>query len=419
MNYIIIGAGVTGLSFANFIDDKNFYILEKENEIGGYCKTVKQDGFTWDYSGHFFHFQNPSIKDYVTSRMPNDELIEVIKVAKIFYKGSYIDFPFQKNIHQLDKNEFIECLYDLYFRNGNPNYTNFEEMVYSKFGKSISDKFLIPYNEKLYACPLNELDCEAMGRFFPHADIADIIENVKFENNRSYNNTFIYPKNGAMEFIHALAKDIDKNKILKSEKLIKVDAINKIIQTSKRNLSYSYLISTIPLPQLLDLLDYPYDSDVFNYNKVLVFNLGFDKKGPEQLHWVYFPEKKYRFYRVGFYDNILKSNRMSLYVEIGQKSDEVFDIISELDIVLRNLEDIGIIEGHQLLSYIPLVLNPAYVHITKESNRSFHEISSAINKRSIYTLGRYGGWKYCSIEDNIIEAKELAKSFNTFPGRKP
>lgn len=27
----------------------------------------------------------------------------------------------------------------------------------------------------------------------------------------------------------------------------------------------------------------------------------------------------------------------------------------------------------------------------------------------IITIGRYGGWKYCSIEDNIIEAQNLAK----------
>ena len=35
--------------------------------------------------------------------------------------------------------------------------------------------FLIPYNTKLYATDLDRLDRDAMGRFFPHADVADII----------------------------------------------------------------------------------------------------------------------------------------------------------------------------------------------------------------------------------------------------
>ena len=36
--------------------------VEKEKEIGGYCRTIKQNGFIWDYAGHFFHF-NFGLKD--------------------------------------------------------------------------------------------------------------------------------------------------------------------------------------------------------------------------------------------------------------------------------------------------------------------------------------------------------------------
>jgi len=46
---LIIGAGITGLSYANFSGNADLLILEADNEIGGYCKTVKQDGFVWDY----------------------------------------------------------------------------------------------------------------------------------------------------------------------------------------------------------------------------------------------------------------------------------------------------------------------------------------------------------------------------------
>ena len=45
--------------------------------------------------------------------------------------------------------------------------SNFKEMLYARFGRGIAEKFLIPYNEKLYACDLGALDSDAMGRFFP------------------------------------------------------------------------------------------------------------------------------------------------------------------------------------------------------------------------------------------------------------
>ena len=35
---------------------------------------------------------------------------------------------------------------------------------------------------------------------------------------------------------------------------------------------------------------------------------------------------------------------------------------------------------------------------------------SILTKNNIYSIGRYGSWTYCSIEDNIIEAKDLAKN---------
>lgn len=53
---LIIGAGITGLSYAMFKGDNDYIIIEKESEIGGYCRTTKRNGFVWDFSGHFFHF---------------------------------------------------------------------------------------------------------------------------------------------------------------------------------------------------------------------------------------------------------------------------------------------------------------------------------------------------------------------------
>ena len=99
--YLIIGAGATGLAFANFIDNKDYIILERDSEIGGYCKTVLQDGFVWDYSGHFFHFRDPAIEKYLVDRMDQEEVRTITKCSKILYKHELIDFPFQKNIHQL------------------------------------------------------------------------------------------------------------------------------------------------------------------------------------------------------------------------------------------------------------------------------------------------------------------------------
>ena len=52
-------------------------------------------------------------------------------------------------------------------------------------------------------------------------------------------------------------------------------------------------------------------------------------------------------------------------------------------------------------------MDPSYVHITTESEKTYKTFCEDFNKKGIYSIGRYGSWTYCSIEDNIIQAKEL------------
>lgn len=421
--YLIIGAGMSGLAFANFIDDDDYLVIERDLEIGGWCKTIKQDGFVWDYSGHFFHFKHPDIEAYLRDRMPADEVTTVARQSKIIFEDTWIDFPFQKNIHQLSKDRFIDCLYDLVFRDEAPEHfdsRSFKGMLYEKFGRSISEFFLVPYNEKLYACDLEELDRDAMGRFFPYADLEDIVRNMRRPDNSSYNATFTYPRNGAIMYVNALKSEVPDERLLLGQGIVSLDLDHKIARTDQGlEIEFEYLISSAPFDRLLAMTDLTYDSTVFTYNKVLCFNLGFDKKGPENVHWVYFPEREYAFYRVGFYDNILADDRMSLYVEIGYAADEEPDVPTMRARVLKDLEKAGIIDGHELVSDHHVVLDPAYVHITEGSRKVFCELTGVLALRGVHTIGRYGGWTYCSIEDNIVEARELATRFNALKRDPP
>ena len=54
--------------------------------------------------------------------MPKEDIIYNEKCTKIVHNGKFIDFPFQTNIHQLDKEEFIDCLYDLFNKEEKENY---------------------------------------------------------------------------------------------------------------------------------------------------------------------------------------------------------------------------------------------------------------------------------------------------------
>ena len=414
IKYLIIGAGISGLTFANFKKNK-YLIIEKEKEIGGLCRTIYQDGFVWDYAGHFFHFKTDEMKNFFLHKMEQEKIIIQTKNTKIYYKGQMVDYPFQMNIHQLEKEEFIECLYDLFNKQEKEEYDSFLDMLYGKFGESIVDKFLKPYNEKLYACNLNLLDKEAMGRFFPYADINQIINNMKKSLNQSYNNTFLYPKDGAMSFLNKIYEGLQKDKIKLDTEVINIDYKNKKVLTSKKEIiEYEYLINTIPLNQFLTLTKNEDDINLvkkLSYNKVLVFNLGFEKKSDYKEHWIYFPDKDINFYRIGFYDNILNSDRLSMYIEIGYNKDDInINIEEQLQKTMKNLEKVGIIKNNKLISYCSLLIDPAYVHVKTETLEDVIIWEGKRKNINVYSIGRYGGWTYCSMEDAMIAAKRLAEN---------
>ncbi len=415
VRHLIIGAGISGLATAAFLKDPDCLVLEAADEIGGYCKTVKRDGFVWDYSGHFFHFKHPDIEAWLRERMPGQEVRTIQKRAFISYQAQLIDFPFQKNIHQLPKDEFIECLHDLYFArtsDGPPRPEgSFKEMLYARFGRAIAEKFLIPYNEKLYACDLSTLDRDAMGRFFPHADLSDIVRNMRHPDNRSYNASFTYPRGGAIEYVKALKSAVRPESIALSEPLIGVDLRRRIARTGKREIHFERMVSTLPFNQLARLSGLPHDEATFSWNRVLVFNLGFDRKGPRDPHWIYYPDRARSFYRVGFYDNIFDTDRLSLYVELGLPRTGAVDIEASRHRVLADLRAEGVITDHRLVAEHCVLLDPAYVHITHKSIAEHRRLSLVLRTGGVYPIGRYGGWTYCSIEDNIVEARALTADF--------
>lgn len=412
VKYLIIGGGISGLSFARNVSKESYLIVEKEKSLGGLCRTHYKGEYVWDYAGHFFHFSNPRVKSFFDSRIDTSELVTRVKNTKIYYKGRYIDFPFQKNIHQLPKNEFIDCLYDLFFKEKYAGYNDFEEMLYAKFGKSITEKFLKPYNEKLYACSLKKLDVNSMGRFFPYADMEDIVRNMKEVNNSSYNTTFDYPKRGAQLFIDALAADISMENVWLNAEVDAIDVESHSAKIGDKEVVYDYLINTIPFNHLLKLCSIPDKEQLLSSNQVLVFNIGFDSALNEtECHWIYYPSEEFIFYRVGFYNNILQSKNGSIYVEIGYDKEKIFSDTSVQDVFDRTILDLkkcGIISDQKIVAHEALLINPGYVHITDKGASWVNRISEELGEKGhIYSIGRYGVWTYCSMEDCIIQADKL------------
>ena len=412
---LILGAGLSGLTTAYYLGD-DYLILEKDATPGGYCRTIPNERYVWDYAGHFYHFQTEKYKNLFLSLVDEDQIVRQKKDTKIYYGDKLIEYPFQTNIHELEKAEFIECLYDLYFREAKEDYDNFLEMLYAKFGRAIVEKFLRPYNEKLYATDLQLLDKDAMGRFFPYADFKQVMESMGNNKKATYNDEFMYLKKGTGYFIDRLYETLDANKVKLGEEVVKIDlGAKKVTTASGAVYVYENLINSMPFNVFLKLCGETELAGELSYNKVLVLNLGFDGPSPKYKneHWVYFPDKSLNFYRIGFYNNILGSDELSVYVEIGfnkKVSSGDIDVEAELEKALEGMKRVGIIDDSiKLVDKNILLMDPAYVHISTAENEKVEAKFAELEEQNVYMLGRYGRWTYNCMEDCVGLADKLVE----------
>lgn len=411
---LIIGAGITGLSTAYFLKKKSI-ILEIENKPGGYCKTIKKNGFIWDYSGHYLHFKSKFVPKLLKKFFKDNELLNVKKKTKIFINDKYINYPYQQNFYNLSFKNLILGTISYLFRPKDLKVTNLHNNLLKNYGKIICEDFLFPYNEKLYRCNLNTLHSDSFGRFLPKINFNNILRSMIFkENISSYNDSFIVPKKGIFELIKKFLYRVKyKHKILYNMKIVKIDIDKKIIFfNDNTKIEYDILVNTSPLPVFLNLINKRMEEN-FTTNKIFTFNLGFKEKKIPDFHWTYFPEKKYIFHRVGCYSKVYKNKYLSLFVEISSDGKKKIDDKFYLDKILNQLEELKLIKSKKnLISYSIVKMNPAYVHVKKNTKVSIEKIKSQLEKRNIFLVGRYAMWKYCSIEDNILESRELANQIN-------
>ena len=136
--------------------------------------------------------------------------------------------------------------------------------------------------------------------------------------------------------------------------------------------------------------------------------MGFDKPSiDKEVNWIYYPGDEV-FYRVGCYNNIAYREKLSLYVEIGFRSDEDVNIDQLLQRTLNDLKKVNLISNHQLEAYNYVIASPAYVHISKEGVEETNCIIREMENQQVFMIGRYARWEYSAMDDSIEQAKHLA-----------
>ncbi len=315
---LILGAGLSGLSTAYHLKD-NYIIFEKEDRVGGLCRSEVIEGFTFDHAIHILYSRDEYVSKLIEEVLLKGNFNCQVRNSWIYSKDVYTEYPFQAHTYGLPVEVIKECIMGLveakyenrYFHNPR----NFSEWIYKIFGGGIAKHFMIPYNRKQWAINPQLMDYNWIAERVPIPKIDEVIDGALRSPEKKFgpNAEFWYPVKSGMEALpkgfFPYVRNIELNsritKIFKDRREVE---INK-----KERVKYDNLISTLPLPIIIHLLDevppkVKKAATDLQFNTIYAVNLGIDRKHISDFHWVYYPEDDYIFHRISFPMNLAKSN---------------------------------------------------------------------------------------------------------------
>ena len=106
----ILGGGLTGITLGYFLNCDDIEILEKNMETGGLCRSLQDEGFTFDYGGsHIIFSRDKEVLSFMLAVL-GDNKVQRRRNTKILFKGNYVKYPFENGLNDLPKEDNFECL---------------------------------------------------------------------------------------------------------------------------------------------------------------------------------------------------------------------------------------------------------------------------------------------------------------------
>lgn len=400
----ILGAGITGLSIARLLKENfDVEILERAPDYGGIAKTREIQGIAYhQVGGHCFNSKHQDVLDFVFNEVLKQEEWHLThRDATIKLGKNEVSYPIEfsiKEIHQFDPTLALTITKDFLNADDSGNYQDLEDWFRQKFGDALTDNYFLPYNEKIWNRPLNQMSPKWVEGKLPIPNKQGFFRGlIERETDKMPHSSFYYPNtNNQKTFIDELAKGTSFLLNYNVEK-IKWEQGQWLINDEK---SYDILISTIPLNILPGLISgCPQEvidaSHKLKYNSITTM-LWATKETDHT--WTYIPDKSNIFHRYIHIGNFFSPVKNYTITEaIGERTYE--------EMVNQGLKDTFLIEP---IEYY--VSDHAYVVFDDDHGPATAKIKHYLNEINLYSLGRFGDWEYHNMDICIKRSLDTANT---------
>ncbi|MES2977296.1 MAG: FAD-dependent oxidoreductase [Pseudomonadota bacterium] len=440
---VVLGAGPTGLAASYHLGEGSL-LIEKGSTVGGWCRSIEDKGFTFDYAGHIMFSNDPYVLD-LYKKLLGDNMHWQNREAWIYSKEVYTRYPFQGALYGLPPEVLKECLIGAIEARFGPLKKdgtgvpapavagviakpaqapkNFEEFIYKVWGAGVAKHFAIPYNKKLWAVPLDEMETSWLGGRVPMPDLEEMIDGAlkPVTAPMGPNARFGYPLKGGFQalmdgFLPMLKGDVE----LEAEVVSVSPSRKTVVLRDGRSYRYDTLISTLALPKLVEAMGDEAPAYVqeaargLRHVSVRCVNLGIGREALTEKHWIYYPEDTV-FHRIFVQGNASPlcnpPGGFGLTCEITYSSYKPLPCEGQ-ELIERCIQDcikVGIFNADDEVIAANEVDMP-YAYVVYDHERASHveTIRNWVAKANILLAGRYSEWEYYNSDHAFVAGKKAA-----------
>jgi protoporphyrinogen oxidase len=423
---VILGAGVTGMA-AGLASGAPVY--EVTGLPGGICASyyvvpgererrpsVLSHGDAYRFEiggGHWLWGGEPLVLRFINGLAP---LKSYTRKAAVYLPAQdlFVPYPIQNHLYHLGSKMATQVLQEMLEATpANRSMITLAEWLRAHFGQTLCQLFFDPFH-KHYTAGLWQSIAPQDGSKSP-LNISQALQGAfnKVPEEAGYNVNFLYPIDGLNVLCQRMAQQCD---IHYGRRVVQIDVHEKtILFDDGVRLPYRAILSTLPLNSVVQMVGLTVDSEPDPFTSVMVVNIG-ARKGPRcpQEHWVYIPQSKTGFHRVGFYSNVDPSflpvsvrndaDHSGIYVEKafrgGERPSEA-ETESFCQAVVQELQTWGWIKDVEVVD--PTWIDTAYTWVWPRS-RWQGETICALEAYDIYQVGRYARWAFRVTDQGILQS---------------
>lgn len=420
----ILGGGLAGLGAASRAAQHGLdaRIYEQRDHLGGHASSFQIDGYTFDEGIHVSFTGNAAVRAMFADGVGGAFHAHDAKLLN-YFKGHWLRHPVQTNLHGLPADLVEDCLVDVAeaaarFEEEAP--ADYGAWLTRTMGRTIAETFPAQYTRKYWTVEPAAMTTDWIGpRIYP-PKLREVVRGALCPHNEShqYLTAFRYPEQGGFaSFYRPLATSVRAS--LEHQVVAIEPRRGRLEFAHGATAHYDALVSTLPLPVLVDLLpDVPTSVQLaatrLRCTSLVLVSIGLKHQVElPAAHWVYFYDDDVLASRAWFPQAMSPSSvpagACAIQAEIYHSDSRPLAVA---DVGNRTVEDfrrIGLIGADAAIDFVD-VRHQRWGNVLFDHDRAaaVELVRAYVEGLGIRLAGRYGEWAYYWTDDALVSGWRAA-----------